>query len=164
MTNDGKAGRTEAVMAMARTQVSFRSRMLHLGLLLLASGMCVTLASLLATEEGLPTRTLTALAGLLAINLAWAAYAAWVLTARRTLLFNHRVIAAWIALAAATAFTAGAAALGMASGATAASLAAGLGLALIALSATLLIRARRDLQALQRRRAQLEARLAEVEE
>ena len=149
-------------MLLVRMQVSFRSRIGHLALLLVATGMSVALTSLLATENDLPARTMAALAVLLAINVSWAAYAAWVLAARRTLLFNHRVVAGRIALTATTVFALGAAAIGAATGAAAAWFAAGLGIVLVAAAIALLARAKRDLTMLQLRRAELEARLAEA--
>lgn len=152
----------EAAMLLARAQVSFRSRVGHLALFLVATGMSVALASLLATEDGLPARTIAGLAVLLAINISWAAYAVWVLAARRTLLFNHRVVAGRIAFAATMVFTLGAAAIGAATGAAAAWLAVGLGIALVAAAIALLARAKRDLAMLQLRRAALEARLSGV--
>jgi hypothetical protein len=155
---------TEAEVArlLAKSQISFRSRIGHLALLLLATGASVSLTSLLVTERGLPSRTQVAFIALLLINLCWIAYAAWVLAARRTMLFNHRVVAGWIALAAAAAFTAGAAILGAATGAGAAFVATGTGLVLLIIAIGLLLRARRDFRALQRRRSELEARLAEI--
>jgi len=152
----------EAAMLLVRAQVSFGSRIGHLTLLLVATGMSVAMTSLLATENGLPTRTAVALAAVLVINLCWAGYAVWVLSARRTMLFNHRVVAGRIALAATTAFAVGATALGVATGAAAAFLAAGMGLALAAVAGVLLVRAKRAFATLQRRRSELEALLSET--
>lgn len=151
-----------AAMLLAEQHISFRSRIGHLALLLVTGGTCVALTSLLLTEQGLPVRTMAAFAALLAINAAWLAYAAWVLIARRTLLFNHRVVAGWIALAATMVFACGAAALAVATESPAALLAAGLGLALVAVAATLLRRATRDVERLVRRRADLQARLSQM--
>ncbi|MEO6218656.1 MAG: hypothetical protein ABIO86_21700, partial [Sphingomonas sp.] len=97
-----------ATAAGSLWQVSFRSRIGHLALLLGATGGSVVVGSLLATEDGLPLRTTIALGILLLINLSWVAFAAWVLTARRAMLFNHRVVAGRIAVVAAIAFTSGA--------------------------------------------------------
>lgn len=149
-------------MLLIMAQVSFRSRIGHLALLLLTLGMSVGLTSLLATEQNLPPRTTVALAALLAVNLLWAAYAAWVLAARRTLLFNHRVVAGWISLVATAMFTIGAAAIGAITGSTAAWLAAGLGAFLAAVAILLLARAKRDFRMLQQRRLELEAHFSET--
>lgn len=151
-----------AGLKLARAQVSFRSRIGHLALLLVTTGASVALASLLATEGSLPLRTMAALAALLAINLCWTAYAAWVLTARRAMLFNHRVVASWIAVSAAGAFSVGAAAIGATTQVAAAYPAAGSGLILLAIATTLLMRAKRNFRALQLRRSELEARLVEM--
>jgi hypothetical protein len=153
---------SESLALLARTQVSFRSRVGHLALLLLTTGFSVALVSLLLTEENLPVRAAAGLLASLAINLVWAIYAAWVLAVRRTMLFNHRVVAGRIAVAATTLFALGSVALGVMTGATAAYLAAGLGLGLVAVAAVLLGRARRDFSELQLRRSQLEARLLEM--
>ncbi len=109
MTND-------AVMTLAQTHLSFRSRAGHLALLLAAGGMGAVIAALLLTEPALPQRALTAFLVLLAISLAWVSYAGWVLAARRTMLANHRVVAGRIAVTATTVFTTGAIALGVTAG------------------------------------------------
>jgi hypothetical protein len=133
-----------------------------LALFLIATGASVALVSLLATEEGLPLRATAALATALLITLSWATYAARVLTTRRTMLSNHRVVAGWIAVTAAGAFTAGCAALGVTTDVAAAYPAAGSGLILLTIAVTMLARAKRDFRALQRRRSELEARLREI--
>ncbi|MDT9695343.1 hypothetical protein [Streptomyces sp. P17] len=48
----------------------------------------------------LPARTQAVFAGLIAIGLAWAVFAAWVLSRRRPLFARDRVLSGWIALAA----------------------------------------------------------------
>lgn len=151
-----------ASLLLARSHASFRSRIGHLTLLLVATGASVALASLLVTEEGLPLRTTAALAALLMINLSWATYAAWVLAARRRMLFNHRVVAGWIAVAAAATFSLGAAAIGATTRVAAAYPAAGSGLIFLAIAITMLVRAKRKFRALQLRRSEIEARLVEV--
>lgn len=151
-----------AGLLLAKSQASFRSRIGHLALFLVTTGASVALVSLLATEEGLPSRATAALAALLVINLSWTAYAAWVLTARRAMLYNHRVVASRIAVAAAAAFSVGASAIGATTQAPAAYAAAGSGLALLAIAILLLMRAKRNYRALQMRRSDLEARLAEI--
>lgn len=152
----------EAVVMLAQAQVSFRSRVGHLALLLVAIGATVSLTSLLATEEGLPLRTWAGLLALLMINVGWGSYAAWVLAVRRTMLSNHRVVAGRIALGASTLFALSAAALGIVTGAAAAYLAAGIGLALLIVAAIVLSRAKQNLRTLQRRRTELETRLLEI--
>lgn len=155
--------RPEAAAAlMAQAHLSFRTRIGHLALLHLSVGMSAAVISLLATEQELPARTAAAFAALLLINLCWAAYAAWVLVARRTLLFNHRVIAGRIAVGATTVFTTGSAFIAFTTGMKAAAFAALLGLGMLAVAVVLLIRAKRTYAALRNRRSRLEARLAET--
>ena len=153
---------SSAMAVSSLPEVSFRSRIGHLALLLGATGGSVVLGSLLATEDGLPLRTTMAFGLLLVINLSWVAFAAWVLTARRAMLFNHRVVAGRIAVAAAIAFTAGAAVLAATMRSAASYAATGSGLVLLAIAIALLMRAKRDFRALQLRRAELEARLVGI--
>lgn len=151
-----------AVLLLARSHASFRSRLGHLALLLVATGASVVLASLLATKKALPLRTMASFAVLLMINLSWTAYAAWVLNARRRMLLNHRVVAGWIAMAAAAVFTVGALVIGATTRTAAAYPAAGAGLIFLLIAITLLVRATLDFRALQMRRAEIEARLGEM--
>ncbi|MBB3957494.1 hypothetical protein [Novosphingobium sediminicola] len=134
----------------------------HLALLLIATGVSVVLASLLLTEKALPLRTTASFAVLLMINLSWTAYATWVLTARRRMLLNHRVVAGWIAMAAAAVFTVGTLIIGATTRTAAAYPAAGAGLIFLLIAITLLVRATLDFRALQMRRAEIEARLGEM--
>ena len=155
MTDDSVA----AALKLAETHLSFRARIGHLALLLASAGLGVVIASLLATEGALPQRTVIAFATLLLISLAWSGYALWVLTARRTMLAHHRVVAGGIAIAAAAAFTGGAALLGVTMQLQAAWAAAGLGAVLLTVAVGLLLRARRQYQALLARRRVLESQL-----
>jgi len=150
----------DAVLALAQTHLSFRTRAGHLALLLAALGMGTVVAALLLTEPVLPARTVIAFVLLLAISLAWSAYALWVLTARKTMLAHHRVVAGRIAVAAAGIFTLGAVLLGVTAGLASAWAAAGLGFVLLLTAAALLRKARRQHQALLARRRELEARLS----
>lgn len=149
-----------ASLKHARIFASFRTRIAPLVLLIASTGMSVLLASLLLIEENLPARTVAALAILLLIGLCWIGYALWVLTARRSMLSNHRVVAGWISLGAAITFTSGAAAVDATSNVAAARPAAGFGLILTITAGALLVRARRHYAALLARRADLETRIA----
>ncbi|MEU6863273.1 transmembrane transport protein [Streptomyces sp. NPDC046876] len=82
-------------------EVSLGARMRHTAVGL-AGGCGAALVGLLwATEPGpLPVRTQAAFAGLIAIGLAWAVFAGWVLTRRRPLYARDRVLGARLALAA----------------------------------------------------------------
>lgn len=96
-----------------------------------------------ATEPTpLPVRTQLAFAGLIAIGIAWAVFAAWAL-ARRPLFAVDRVIAACLAVGFSALTTIGAAAVASARSSTAGkSAAVGIGLTLTAVAAIMLVRAR----------------------
>jgi len=96
-----------------------------------------------ATEPvQLPARTRLAFAALIAVGLAWAAFAAWAL-ARRPLFAADRLIAAALAVGFSTLTTVGAVAVALARGSTAGALAGvGVGLILISIATTILVRAR----------------------
>lgn len=126
-------------------EVSLRSRLRHLAVGLAGGCGAAVIAVLWATEpHALPTRTRAAFAALIAIGLAWAVFAAWVLSRRRPLFAQDRVLSARIALAATVITTLGAVALAAARGSTAdlAATAAG-GAALTATAVLVLLRARR---------------------
>lgn len=154
MTHDNAA-----LLALAETHISFRSRLGHLILLLAAAGMGTMILALLVTEPVLPGRTEIAFLVLLLISLAWVAYALWVLTARKTMLAPHRVVSGWIATGATAAFTLGAGLLSLTPQAPAAYGAGGLGAGLFAIALLFLLRARRQYRDLLARRQELEARL-----
>jgi len=96
-----------------------------------------------ATEPPpLPARTQFAFAGLIAVGLGWAAFAAWAL-ARRPLFATDRVIAASLAVGFSTLTTIGTVAVASTRSSTSGELtAAGIGLTLTAIAATMLVRAR----------------------
>lgn len=146
-------------LALLQTHLSFHSRVAHLALLLAALGMGTVVAALLITEPALPASAVIAFLLMLVIALAWSGYAAWVLTARDTLLAPHRVVAARIAVSATGIFTLGGGLLGLASGLAAPWAAAGFGLPLLALAVFLLARAQENHRQLLQRRAELEAAL-----
>ncbi|MEU3048033.1 MULTISPECIES: transmembrane transport protein [unclassified Streptomyces] len=82
-------------------EVSLRSRLRHMAVGLAGGCEAAVIAVLWATEPNvLPARTQAAFAGLIAIGLAWAVFAGWVLSRRRPLFARDRVLAARIALAA----------------------------------------------------------------
>lgn len=82
------------------TEVSLRSRMRYVAVGL--GGWCgaALITVLWVTEpHPLPARTQAAFAALIAIGLAWAAFAGWVLVRRRPLFARDRVLGARLALA-----------------------------------------------------------------
>jgi hypothetical protein len=98
---------------------------------------------------------------MVAIGLAWVAYAVWVLTRRRVLLAGHRIVAARMAVAFTTIFAAGSLALGIWGPAGRAAYgAAGTGAVMLAVAIAMLLSARRRFDALMQRRNALERELA----
>ncbi|KNE82323.1 MULTISPECIES: hypothetical protein [Streptomyces] len=82
-------------------EVSLGSRIRHLAVGLGGGCGAALIAVLWATEpHALPLRTRAAFAGLIAIGLAWAGFAGWVLGRRRPLFARDRVLAARLALVA----------------------------------------------------------------
>ncbi|NZA28252.1 transmembrane transport protein [Luteimonas sp. SJ-92] len=149
--------RIEQLDRITSRALSMRSRVGHVALLLGALAMSVLLASLLATERALPARTGVSFAVLLAVGLAWVCYALWVLSSRRPLLANHRIVAGRMSVAFTTLFTAGAFGLGLSTGNAALLLSAGLGAAMLVAALALLVRAHRH-------RAELLARLRTLQQ
>jgi len=83
---------------MAR-ELSLPARLGHTALLVVSASASALTASLWLTEPSLPVRTHVAFAAIVAVGLAWTAFAWWVLANRRVMLANQRVIAARMALA-----------------------------------------------------------------
>lgn len=142
----------DELRALTDRALSPLARYLYLALLLGALAMVVLLVSLLVTEPHLPMPTRVAFMVMTAFALAWAGHAAWALHRRRAFMAEHRVTAAWIAIAASTTFTLGASltALWRQSGLFVVSAALGMGLSVCA--AFVLLRAVRRARALRARR------------
>jgi hypothetical protein len=152
---------TEAMRRLLAAELSLPARLAHVGLLLAALGVGTAVASLWATEPALPARTQIAFAAIVAVGLAWASYATWVLRRRRVLLAGHRVVAARMAVTFCTLFVTGALALGLwGPPARAPYAAAATGTVLLAVAIVLQGRAHRQLVRLRARCRELEARLA----
>ncbi|CAN3979320.1 transmembrane transport protein [Kitasatospora purpeofusca] len=104
----GGAGVPQGLERALAAEVSLAARVRNLAVGLAGGGAAALVAVLWATEpQPLPVRTRLAFAGLIAVGLAWAAFASWTLTRKRPLYARDRVLAGRIALAAASA-TAGA--------------------------------------------------------
>jgi hypothetical protein len=140
-------------------ELSRTSRFMHVVLLVGALTMTVIVASLWLTEPSLPMRTQTAFGLVTLIGLSWAAFAIWVLTARRALLARDSIVAARMAVMFTTMFIVGALALGYVNGGTAPYAAVAMGLALLVAAVVLLVRARRRVAILTTRREALERQL-----
>lgn len=149
----------ERLRALADAELSVPARFAHVALLLVSSAFAVSLGALWATEPSLPTRTHAAFGVLLAIAGSWSVYSAWVLTQRRVLLAQHRVVAGRMAVTFTATFALGAAFIGVSTGRPAALAAAGLGVVMFAVALVLLSRARRRFAVLAARRTALEREL-----
>lgn len=150
-----------SLSALLDEELSTRSRVGHVLLLLAASAMSAVVGSLWATEPALAPRTAAAFAVMTGMGLCWVAYAAWVLTSRRVLLGLQRVVAARMAALFSAVALAGALAVGALAGVRAAWPAALVFAAMLALAVTALLRAHRQHRRLCRRRAELAQRLAD---
>ena len=140
-------------------ELSLRSRIGHVALLLASAGMTVVVASLWLTEPALPTRTAVAFAVMTLMGLSWMAFSGWVLTRRRPLFGRDGLVAGRMALTFTSTFAVGALAVGYSSGEPAPYAAAAMGLGLIAAAVALLVRARRNVARLTGRREALEREL-----
>jgi MFS family permease len=149
-----------AVSALLDRELSTRSRVGHVLLLLAASTMSAVIGSLWATEPTLPARTVTGFAVLTTMGVCWMAYAAWVLTSRRVLLGRQRVVAARMAALFSAVALAGALVVGLLTGMPAAWPAALVFASMLAIAIVLLVRCERHYAQLCRRRAELAQGLA----
>lgn len=153
MTTHPPMPATADVQRLLAGELARASKPGHIALLLAGLTGAGLSAALLLTETALPTRTRLAFLALTAIGLAWSAFAAWVLARRGTLLGAQRIVAGRMAVAFTTLFTIGTLALG----GWAATV---VGVALMIAAVMLLMRARSQVAALARRRAELERELA----
>ena len=145
---------------LVSAQLSQPSRLGHVLLLSVSLLVATAIGSLWATEPSLPPRTHVAFAAIVGIAVAWAVFSGWVLARRRVLFGADRVLAAKMGLTFSLLGAVGMAALGYWGGLGRGAYLGALGQALLCgLAAVLLIRARRHVDALSRRRRELEARI-----
>ncbi len=150
---------TQKLRRLTTLALSPRARFGYVALLLAASTMTAIVTALLVTEVDLPTRTVTALAIMIAIGLSWIGFAGWVLTHKRILLGRQRVIAGRLAVAFCAVFVAGAALVGAATSGPAAVAATGLGVVMLLVALGLWWRASSVFRQLSARREALERQL-----
>lgn len=150
---------SESVRRLLNAELSSASRMGYVALGLAAAIMTAIVASLWMTEPSLPVRTQIAFGTMVGIGLSWVGFATWVLTHRRPLLADHRIVAGRMAVTFTSLFVIGAVALGFARGGSAPYAAAALGVAMLAIAIVLLVRAHRVSRRLRERRAALEREL-----
>lgn len=150
---------TAAVRQLADVELSLRSRLGYVALLLAALSMTVVVTSLWLTEPALPLRTHVAFAVMTVIGASWVAFALWVLTHRRTLLARDSIVAGRMAVTFTLVFVLGALAVGVSRGGAAPFAAAAVGMVMLAAAIGLLIRAHRTFARLMERRQILEREL-----
>ncbi|UYQ63583.1 transmembrane transport protein [Streptomyces peucetius] len=138
-----RRGVPEELERALAAEVSLGSRMRHVAVGLAGGCGAALIAVLWATEpHPLPVRTRAAFAGLIAVGLAWAAFAGWILSRRKPLFARDRVLGARLALAVTVVTGAAGTALAAARATTAGALATALaGVALIGAAALVLVRA-----------------------
>jgi hypothetical protein len=153
-------GSLEDIRRLANGELSVKSRMGYVALLLVASAMNAVVLSLWLTEPSLPARTQAAFAVMSLIGCAWVGFALWALSTRRPLFAKDEVIAGTMAVVFTSVFVAGALAAVMMSGAAAAYGALITGAGMLAIAVWRLVRAQRRFTRLAVRRAELERSLA----
>jgi hypothetical protein len=152
-------GSLEDIRRLANGELSVKSRMGYVALLLVASAMSTVVLSLWLTEPSLPTRTQAAFAVMSLIGCAWLGLALWALNTRRPLFAKDEVIAGTMAVVFTSVFVAGALAAVIMSGAAAAWGALITGAGMLAIAVWRLVRAQRRFTRLAVRRAELERAL-----
>ena len=145
-----------ALQRLTDAELSLRSRLGYVALLLAALMMTGVISALWLTEPELPARTHLAFAAMIVIGSSWVVFALWVLTHRRVLLATHRIVAGRMAVTFTALFVLGSLAAGYRTGGPAAYAAAVLGLVMLAGAVTMLILAHRKFRRLTELRMALE--------
>ena len=145
---------------LARGELSMKTRLGYVALLLVSSAMTVGVVSLWLTEVWLPLRTHLAFGAMSLIGIAWASFSAWALTTRRVLFARDRVIAGRMSVAFTAVFLVGALAAVLMTGNSAALGAAATGAVMFVTALLVLAGARRRYAALAAQSAELESQLA----
>lgn len=152
-----QAASLEHIRRLAGEELSLRTRVGHVALLLAAAIMTAVVVALWVTEPSLPVRTQAAFGVLAAIGASWAAFAAWVLSRRRPLFARDRVIAGRMAVMFTTVFVVAAVGALFVTRGTAALAMLGSAIGMLALALATLRGAQRRFAALAARRQALEA-------
>ena len=151
----------DAVRGLMQKELSFGARVGYTVLLLTGLAAAGLIGSLWLTEPGpLPTATHVAFGLIVAINLSWAAFAAWVLSQRKVLYAKDRVMAGWMAVVFCAVFLVFGLAIAVQRGnASAQIVIAALGAAQLIVAIAVLIRAKRRRRELLARRDDLRKQL-----
>jgi hypothetical protein len=145
----------DAVRQLVETELSLRSRLRYVALLLGALTMTAVIGSLWLTEPVLPMRTRVAFGVMTGIGLSWAAFGVWVLTHRRPLLAPHGIVAGRMAVTFTAAFVLGSLLVGWQTGTRAPHAAAAFGGLMLVVAVVVLRRAHREFARLTERRRML---------
>lgn len=138
-----------------QTALSWRDRMAHVVLLLLAIGMGIVLIALLVTEPDLPMRTIAAFSVMLLIAIGWTIFATWVLARRHPLYSRHKVVAGWMATAFSLVFTTSSFIAAWLGGGSAFTITAGAGTIVVVAATAFLFLAKRQFRKLKSQRLSL---------
>ncbi|HUQ11296.1 MAG TPA: hypothetical protein VM146_13360 [Steroidobacteraceae bacterium] len=144
------------VRKLAGSELSLKSRLGYVALLLVAAGVTVVIASLWITEPSLPLYTQAAFGAMNLIGVSWVALSIWALVARRPLFARDRVIAGGMAVAFTSLFLAGSFAAAIMAGSETAYAVMALAGMMFAMAIKVQARARRRFNELSARRAELE--------
>ena len=150
------AASAAALEQLVDAELSMPSRLGYVALLLAGLTMTGVIGTLWATEPTLPLRVHIAFGLMVGIGASWAAFAVWVLTARRILLARHRIIAGRMAVTFTSLFVVGALGLGIATARPEPYKAAAVGVVMLGAAAWTLIHAHRSFSRLTERRNLLE--------
>jgi hypothetical protein len=152
----------EVIRQAMHKELSTAARVGYILLLLVGIGGALLIGSLWLTEpRPFPLRTHLAFGMLMAVNLSWAALSTWVLSRRKVLYAQHKVIGGWMAIVFCAAFLLLGMGIAYQRGNTNALLVIMLGgVAQLVVASALLVRARRQRSELLARRDELCKQLA----
>lgn len=157
------AASAAALHRLIDAELSLPARLGYVALLLAALTMTGVVATLWATEPGLPLRAHLGFALMVVIGSSWIVFAIWVLTHRRVLLARHRIVAGRMAVTFTSAFALTMLALGYTTGWSEPYKAAAVGLLMLSAAIVVLVRAHRSFARLAERRDMLERELLKNE-
>ena len=161
-TEPHRPGRSPVIPDVQRlldAELSLRSRLGYVALLLVSLAMAALAGALWLTEPALPLRTRVAFALMIVIGLCWAVFSVWVLRHRRVLYARQSIVAGRMAVTFTSVFVLGALATGYESGKEAAYAAAALGVVMLIAAVLMLWRGHQAFNRLAERRDALARQL-----
>jgi hypothetical protein len=151
-TSNTPPAMTAELLRLADTELSLRSRLGYVALLLAALMMTSVVGSLWLTEPSLPRRAHAGFALMTVIGISWVVFAIRVLTHRRVLLARHGIVAGRMAVTFTSVFVLGALVAIFAAGGAAAYAATATGVVMLGAAIVLLRRAQQTFARLTERR------------